>query len=80
MWAKVPLVQSVYNEESIQNSFDLTTWVCVSNKFELKRLIMEIIESASITRPCDFHNLQNLDSAQRILKGGSGGEMVSSCP
>ena len=71
---KTTLALEVYNDQTIGNHLDLRAWVCVSDNFEMKRLIKEIIESASIPRPGDFCNLQILDRITVILKRGLTGK------
>ena len=71
---KTALAQDVYNDQHVRNQFDLSAWVCVSDKFDVKRIAKEIMESARIERSLDFHNLQNLDSITEILKRGLTGK------
>ncbi|XP_042518484.1 putative disease resistance protein RGA3 [Macadamia integrifolia] len=54
---KTTLAQSVFNDLSIVKNFDLRMWVCVSEPFEVHRLLKEIIESASGGTKCDVSNL-----------------------
>ncbi|XP_042487535.1 putative disease resistance protein RGA3 [Macadamia integrifolia] len=54
---KTTLAQSVFNDLSIVKNFDLRMWVCVSEPFEVHRLLKEIIESASGGTKCDASNL-----------------------
>ncbi|XP_042411847.1 putative disease resistance protein RGA3 [Zingiber officinale] len=44
---KTTLAQQVYNDEAIQEHFQLKIWVCVSGNFSVERLTKEIIESAT---------------------------------
>ncbi|XVF71539.1 hypothetical protein PTKIN_Ptkin12aG0046000 [Pterospermum kingtungense] len=60
---KTTLAQLVYNDQSINNAFDLRTWVCVSEDFDITRLTKAIIES--IGGNC---GIQELDPLQRDLQ------------
>ncbi|XP_008809126.1 disease resistance protein RGA2-like [Phoenix dactylifera] len=64
---KTTLARCVYNDRNIQGHFDIKVWLCVSDEFNVKRLMIEIIESACIQRPHDLHRLINLDTIQGIL-------------
>ncbi|XP_021730906.1 putative disease resistance RPP13-like protein 1 isoform X1 [Chenopodium quinoa] len=83
---KTTLAQYVYNDEQMyvyrgeqlyahngeqqKSNFDSKAWVCVSDVFDVKRVTIDIINSA--TRSNDF-NCSNLDQAQlklqEVLKG-----------
>ncbi|WOL18819.1 disease resistance protein RGA2-like isoform X1 [Canna indica] len=67
---KTTIAQAAYNDESIANHFDVRAWVCVSAKFDVKRITVEIIESASIEKPGNFESIYSLDAIQQILKEG----------
>ncbi|KAL0912594.1 hypothetical protein M5K25_018576 [Dendrobium thyrsiflorum] len=60
---KTTLLQHVYEDERI-NEFDLKMWVCVSNNFDAKRVIADMLESLQMKRP----DLESLDAFQRRLK------------
>ncbi|XP_042416559.1 putative disease resistance protein RGA3 [Zingiber officinale] len=60
---KTTLAQQVYNDEAIQEHFQLKIWVCVSGNFSVERLTKEIIESAT-RKKCE---LTNLDALHVIL-------------
>lgn len=64
---KTTLARSVYNARKVKKHFDIKVWLCVSEKLDVKSLMIEIIESACIDRPHDLHRLINLDTIQRIL-------------
>ncbi|EXB68039.1 Putative disease resistance protein RGA4 [Morus notabilis] len=40
---KTTLAQTAFNEETVQQHFDLKMWVCVSDDFDLKLLLQQII-------------------------------------
>ncbi|KAM7486525.1 hypothetical protein LguiA_002534 [Lonicera macranthoides] len=42
---KTTIAKLIYNNEKIVGHFDVRVWVCVSDNFNTKRLIMEILES-----------------------------------
>ncbi|XP_078178734.1 putative disease resistance protein RGA4 [Carex rostrata] len=72
---KTTLAQQIYNNERVKNHFDLRIWVCVSDRFDLKKKTKEMIESANRelrNKESEFDindNLTNLDSLQHTLKG-----------
>lgn len=60
---KTTLAQLVYNDDEVENLFDLKMWVCVSEVFVVKSLVEKIIKS--IKNECD--NLE-MDQLQSILR------------
>ncbi|PKU74802.1 putative disease resistance protein RGA1 [Dendrobium catenatum] len=60
---KTTLVQQVYSDEAT-NEFDLKLWVCVSNSFDVKRLLADMLESLTGRRP----DLASLNALQERLK------------
>ncbi|KAK4583746.1 hypothetical protein RGQ29_021747 [Quercus rubra] len=61
---KTTLAKLVYNHELVQRNFDKTIWICVSNDFDDKKILREILES--LTRnPCA---LQTKDAILKSLK------------
>ncbi|KAH0456535.1 hypothetical protein IEQ34_014442 [Dendrobium chrysotoxum] len=60
---KTTLLQHVYEDEMTEE-FDLKMWVCVSNNFDVKRVIADMLESLEMQKP----NLDSLDALQRTLK------------
>ncbi|XP_058079948.1 putative disease resistance protein RGA4 [Magnolia sinica] len=61
---KTTLAQFAYNDERVAKHFELRMWVCVSNDFEVRRLIKTILESATDGK----HDLLELDLLQRRLQ------------
>ncbi|PKU83540.1 Putative disease resistance protein RGA1 [Dendrobium catenatum] len=60
---KTTLAGLVYNDERVCGHFQKRMWVCVSEEFELKRLVRLIIESATGS---EFSPM-NMDAMQRSL-------------
>ncbi|KAB2088778.1 hypothetical protein ES319_A03G021900v1 [Gossypium barbadense] len=44
---KTTLAQLVFNEESVKSHFELRIWVCVTEDFDIKQLMIKIIKSAT---------------------------------
>ena len=66
---KTTLAKTVFNDKSLDDTFSLKKWVCVSDDFELKNLLVKILNSASVSgsaAPNPFHqeNFTNLDLEQ----------------
>ncbi|KAI0514162.1 hypothetical protein KFK09_010196 [Dendrobium nobile] len=60
---KTTLLQHVYKDE-ITKEFDLKMWVCVSNNFDVKKVVADMLESLKKERPrCD-----TLDALQNSLE------------
>ncbi|XAR52987.1 hypothetical protein NMG60_11021346 [Bertholletia excelsa] len=66
---KTTLVQLVYKDGKVAQSFDLKIWVHVSEDFDIRKLIIAIIKSAT-RRNCDFMEMDLLQSElQELLCG-----------
>ncbi|KAM3702273.1 hypothetical protein ACJW31_04G013200 [Castanea mollissima] len=61
---KTTLAKLVYNHELVREHFDKTIWVCVSNEFEDKRILREILESLT----CNSSSLVNKNTILECLK------------
>uniref|UniRef100_A0A452XGX6 Uncharacterized protein n=12 Tax=Aegilops tauschii subsp. strangulata TaxID=200361 RepID=A0A452XGX6_AEGTS len=62
---KTALVQFVYNDPKVQNQFDHSIWVWVSNSFDEMRLTKEMLDVV----PQEKHEgLCSLDKLQQVLK------------
>ncbi|KAL0928298.1 hypothetical protein M5K25_000171 [Dendrobium thyrsiflorum] len=61
---KTTLLQHVYEEDEITKEFDLTIWVCVSNNFDVKKVIADMLESLKKQRP----RLETLEALQDSLR------------
>ncbi|XP_060670023.1 putative disease resistance protein RGA1 [Ziziphus jujuba] len=60
---KTALAQLVFNDEKVQQHFELKMWVCVSDVFDLKIIVENIIKSATNESP---NNLE-MDQLQYLL-------------
>ncbi|KAL6328570.1 hypothetical protein AAG906_038765 [Vitis piasezkii] len=60
---KTTLAQLVYNDQGVVSYFNLKMWVCVSDDFDVKVLVRNIIKSATNR---DVENLE-LDQLQQLL-------------
>ncbi|XP_020694278.2 disease resistance protein RGA2-like isoform X2 [Dendrobium catenatum] len=61
---KTTLLQHVYEEDEMTKEFDLKMWVCVSNNFDAKKVIADMLESLKMNRP----PLDILYALQKSLK------------
>ncbi|KAH7571113.1 hypothetical protein JRO89_XS05G0255200 [Xanthoceras sorbifolium] len=61
---KTALVKSVYNNEKMDQHFDLKVWVCVSEEFVERQLMISILKSVVGQ---NFNDL-DIDQLQRILR------------
>ena len=57
---KTTLAQLVYNDQSVNKNFELKLWVCISEIFDVKRIVKEILEQLTDERLKEsFEMLQN---------------------
>ncbi|KAJ3705359.1 hypothetical protein LUZ61_009064 [Rhynchospora tenuis] len=56
---KTTLSQMVYKDKRVQSYYDLKIWTCVAEKFDLERMLKEIIQCAT-RQVCKFTNLDLL--------------------
>ncbi|XP_057957442.1 putative disease resistance protein RGA3 [Malania oleifera] len=61
---KTTLAQLIYNDERVKEHFDVRIWVCVSENFDVKRILKEILESLT-KESC---GIQNLDTILENIK------------
>ncbi|KAG4123591.1 hypothetical protein ERO13_D11G335350v2 [Gossypium hirsutum] len=62
---KTALAQLVYNQEMVKNHFDLTMFACVSDDFDVKVIVANIIKS--VTHQAPDQNLE-MDQLQKQLR------------
>ncbi|KAK7319315.1 hypothetical protein RJT34_04034 [Clitoria ternatea] len=65
---KTTLAQLVYNDDRVIEHFELRMWVFVSDEFDVKRLVLEILK-AMHGIDIDAHNL-SFDQLQNLLREG----------
>ncbi|TYG96751.1 hypothetical protein ES288_A11G377400v1 [Gossypium darwinii] len=68
---KTALAQFVYNDEMVKNCFELMMWVCVSDVFDVKIIVENMIKSATGKAP--DQNLE-MDQLQKQLREKIGGK------
>jgi len=61
---KTALAQLIYNDEKVQEHFDLKVWVCVSEDFNTLRIIKTLLDSIT----SKTWNSNNLDSLRVELR------------
>ncbi|XP_022719675.1 putative disease resistance protein RGA1 [Durio zibethinus] len=66
---KTTLAQLVYNDERITRVFPLKIWLCVSDEFDLARLLCDVIYSITGER-CDGLPVNALQTHLRMLLNG----------
>ncbi|XP_017976188.1 PREDICTED: putative disease resistance protein RGA3 [Theobroma cacao] len=63
---KTALAKLVYNDERVDRHFELKMWVCVSDDFDLKRLMIKIIKAAE-GLDGNWSNM-DLDQLQKVFR------------
>uniref|UniRef100_A0A5B7AYL3 Putative disease resistance protein RGA2 n=1 Tax=Davidia involucrata TaxID=16924 RepID=A0A5B7AYL3_DAVIN len=66
---KTTIAQMVFNDDRVTRHFELRIWVCVSEDFDVKRLIKAIIESAS-GKACEDLDLDPLQRGLQVILNG----------
>ncbi|KAJ3705361.1 hypothetical protein LUZ61_009066 [Rhynchospora tenuis] len=65
---KTTLAQMIYKDKRVKDYFHLRIWICVSDKFDLERLLKEIFEGAS-GKKCDLSSLNIIEEKlEEMLK------------
>ena len=70
---KTTIAKLVYNDELVKNHFDVKMWVCVSENFDVKRILKEILEildnncSGLENKNAILHRLQKKLQGKRYL-------------
>ncbi|KAG8496163.1 hypothetical protein CXB51_009020 [Gossypium anomalum] len=64
---KTALAQLVFNDERVKAHFWLRIWVCVTEDFDVKQLMIKIIKSATGTTMCKDMNKEEL---HKVLRDG----------
>ncbi|XVE60655.1 hypothetical protein DITRI_Ditri05aG0145700 [Diplodiscus trichospermus] len=66
---KTTLAQFVYNNDTVASHFDMKIWICVTDDFDVGKIMISIIESASKNK-CDIFGLDVLQfRLQELLLG-----------
>ncbi|PNY15513.1 CC-NBS-LRR resistance protein [Trifolium pratense] len=67
---KTTVAQLVYNDGEVQNMFENSMWVCVSDIFELKAIMTKTLESLTKNKIDDTLSLDNLQNMFRDSLNG----------
>ncbi|AET01334.2 NB-ARC domain disease resistance protein [Medicago truncatula] len=59
---KTTLAQLVYNDGEVQNLFEISMWVCVSENFDVKTIVKNMVESLTNSKIDDKLSLENLQN------------------
>ncbi|KAL3749334.1 hypothetical protein ACJRO7_010442 [Eucalyptus globulus] len=66
---KTALAKFVYNDQMISRHFDLKMWVCVSNDFDMKKVVKDIIVCVKKEEP-NYSSMDGLQSELRKIIDG----------
>ncbi|XP_071723208.1 putative disease resistance RPP13-like protein 1 [Rutidosis leptorrhynchoides] len=67
---KTTLAQHVYRDPAVAQAFTAKAWVCVSNDFDVSRVMRAILEDLT-SQPCELKELQSI---QKKLKAAMSGK------
>ncbi|KAL0007254.1 hypothetical protein SO802_008756 [Lithocarpus litseifolius] len=65
---KTTLAQLIYNDENVKTHFEPKLWICVSDNFDVKQIVKQILESLKEER--HEENLENLQNHLREKLNG----------
>ncbi|XP_045807649.1 putative disease resistance protein RGA1 [Trifolium pratense] len=68
---KTTLAQLVYSDDQVQNLFDKSMWVCVSDNFDVKTIVKNMLESLTKKK---IDDTLSLDTLQNMLGGNLSGK------
>ncbi|XP_075643237.1 putative disease resistance protein RGA1 [Castanea sativa] len=66
---KTTLAQLIYNDENVKNDFELKLWICISDNFDIKHIVKQILESLGNRR-----DEESLEILQNHLRGEINGQ------
>ncbi|XP_075643226.1 putative disease resistance protein RGA1 [Castanea sativa] len=66
---KTTLAQLIYNDENVKNNFELKLWICISDNFDIKHIVKQILESLGNRR-----DEESLEILQNHLRGEINGK------
>ena len=66
---KTTLAKLVFNDEEIGNHFEIRLWVCVSNGFDIKRIVQKILKSAKGERKVALEISTLIDDLHQEIDG-----------
>ncbi|XP_026381421.1 disease resistance protein RGA2-like [Papaver somniferum] len=67
---KTSLAQSIYSDKSVEKYFEKKMWVCISDDFDVLKILKNIMESATFSKCQEFSNPQVLvKNVREILQG-----------
>nr|XP_023923952.1 putative disease resistance protein RGA4 [Quercus suber] len=61
---KTTLAQLIYNDENVKNNFEMKLWICISDNFDIKHIVKQILESLGNRRDEEI-----LEILQNHLRG-----------
>lgn len=64
---KTTLVQDVYKDPNVMNSFEVRAWACVSDFLDIKQVTVDILQSIDEEGNHQFISSHSLDNIQKIL-------------